>query len=68
MEGLESTKNPRETAGGQVKRVPEKKKVYIPPKAVVFHPDREQSEKLKGALQEVSDSIALSSIAKVLLE
>lgn len=68
MKGIAGRKQQQETAGGLFHEASGKKKVYVAPKAVVFHPDREQAESLKGALQEVSDSIALRLIAQVVSE
>lgn len=47
-------------------RTPEGKRVYVAPKALVFHPDREQAKSLMGALKEESDTVALRRVAQVL--
>ena len=66
MKGIAGRKKLQETARGRLQEASGKKKVYVSPKAVVFHPDLEQAESLKGALEEVSDSIALRLVAQII--
>ena len=66
MERMTSKQEPHEAAGGAVPGAPGRKKAYVAPQALVFHPDREQAEGLNQALHEKSDSIALRLIDQVL--